>query len=118
MVTRCRTNQPRDRLSLGLFILTTLLVWAASGCQGKTSTPVAAVQPPIVSDPKVGASTPLKPKGEVGISVDVSSASGVALTYAWSADGGEIVRGQGSSAITYRAPDESGTYNVSTTLSV
>jgi hypothetical protein len=36
----------------------------------------------------------------------------VTLTYTWNADGGEIVRGQGSPAITYRVPQEPGTYNV------
>jgi branched-chain amino acid transport system substrate-binding protein len=61
----------------------------------------------MISDP-----TPQEPGKEVGISVDVSSAGGVTLTYTWNADGGEIVRGQGSPAITYRVPEEPGTYNV------
>jgi hypothetical protein len=61
----------------------------------------------MISDP-----TPQEPGKEVGISIDVSSAGGVTLTYTWNADGGEIVRGQGSPAITYRVPEEPGTYNV------
>ena len=75
-------------------------------------TPTAAVQLPVVSEPKVGVPTPLKPGQELGISVDVSSAPGVNLTYAWNTDGGQIVKGQGSPVIIYRAPDIPGTYNV------
>ena len=113
MVIKCGENESRARLSLGLLILTTILVWVATGCQpGKTPTPIAAVQPPVISEPKVGAPTPLKPGEEAGISVEVSRATGVTLTYTWIVDGGEIVRGQESPAITYRAPDEPGTYNV------
>jgi hypothetical protein len=73
---------------------------------------VAAVQPPLISEPKVDARIPLKPGEEAGISVDVFSTIGTSLIYTWYADGGEIVRGQGSPAITYRAPDKSGIYNV------
>jgi hypothetical protein len=112
MVTKCRENQSRARLSLDMFILTTILVWVVTGCQGKTPTPIAAVQPPEISEPKVGAPTPLKPGEEAGIAVEVSKATRFTLTYTWTADGGEIVRGQESPAITYRAPDEPGTYNV------
>jgi hypothetical protein len=75
--------------------------------------PTAAVQIPVVGEPKVGVPTPLKPGQELGISVDVSVAPGATLTYTWNTDGGEIVKGQGSPAITYRAPDMPGTYNVS-----
>ena len=82
MVTKCGENQSRARLSLGLLILTIILVWVVTGCSGKTPTPVAAVQPPVISEPKVGAPTPLKPGEEAGISVEVSRATGVTLTYA------------------------------------
>lgn len=75
-------------------------------------TPTAAVQLPTISKPEVGVSGPLKPRQEVGISVDISSVTGVALNYTWKTDGGEIVKGQGSPAIIYRVPDEPGTYNV------
>jgi hypothetical protein len=112
MVTKCGENQSRVRLSLGLLVLTIILVWVVTGCSGKTPTPVAAVQPPVISEPKVGAPTPLNPGEEAGISVDVSKATGVTLTYTWIVDGGEIVRGQESPAITYCAPEEPGTYNV------
>jgi phosphonate transport system substrate-binding protein len=92
----------RTRLTV-LFVLFGLLV---SGCN---SQPAA---PPTISDPMISDPTPQEPGKEVGISVDVSSAGGVTLTYTWNADGGEIVRGQGSPAITYRVPEEPGTYNV------
>jgi hypothetical protein len=112
MVTKCRESRFRDCLPLGLFILTTILVGGVAGCQGRTPTPIAEVKPPVISDPKVGAPTPLKPGQEAGIFIEVSCPTGITLTYTWYADGGEIVRGQESPAITYRAPDTSGTYNV------
>jgi hypothetical protein len=92
----------RTRLTV-LFVLFGLVV---SACN---SQPAA---PPTISDPMISDPTPQEPGKEVGISVDVSSAGGVTLTYTWNADGGEIVRGQGSPAITYRVPEEPGTYNV------
>lgn len=112
MATKCGENRSRARSLLGLFILVTIVVWVVTGCRDKTPTPIVAAQAPVISEPKVGAPAPLRPGEEVGISVDVFSATGVALTYTWKADGGEIVRGQRSPAITYRAPAEPGTYNV------
>jgi hypothetical protein len=75
-------------------------------------TPTATARPPTISEPRVGASRPLKPGEEASISIDVFSATSATLTYAWDADDGEIVRGQGSPMITYRAPDKPGTYLV------
>ena len=69
-------------------------------------------EPPTISDPMISDPTPQEPGKEVGISIDVSSAGGATLKYTWNADGGEIVRGQGSPAITYRVPEDPGTYNV------
>ena len=112
MIIRCEGNQFRAHRSLGLFVLTTVLMWLAIGCQGKTPMPATAVPTPAIGEPKVGAPTPLKPGEEAGISVGVSSVDGVALSYTWFADGGEIIRGQGSPAITYRAPHIPGTYNI------
>lgn len=88
-----------------------LLAWIAllsllAACTSPT------VEPPTISDPMISDPTPQEPGKEVGISIDVSSAGGATLTYTWNADGGEIVRGQGSPAITYRAPQEPGTYNI------
>jgi hypothetical protein len=112
MIVKCEGNQFRAHCSLGLFVLTTVLMWLAIGCQAKTPMPAAAVPTPAIGEPKVGAPTPLKPGEEAGVSVEVSSAAGVALSYTWFADGGEIIRGQGSPAITYRAPHIPGTYNI------
>ena len=79
---------------------------------GEAPTPTAAVQPPVISEPKVGVSGPLRPGEETGIAVTVSKAAGAILTYTWNVDG-KIIKGQGSPAITYRAPDKAGTYKVS-----
>ncbi len=88
--------------------LATLLVLLSflAACTSPTA------EPPTISDPMISDPTPQEPGKEVGISIDVSSAGGATLTYTWNADGGEIVRGQGSPAITYRVPEEPGTYNV------
>jgi hypothetical protein len=116
MTTKCAGNRFRTPVLLVLFTLTIVLVWTVTGCRKETPTPIGMAQAPVISQPRVGSITPLKPGKEVGISIDVSSAIGVALTYTWAADGGEIVRGHGTPAITYRAPDEPGTYNVRVTV--
>ncbi len=46
----------------------------------------------------------------------MSSTGDVKPAYTWTVDDGEIVRGQGSPAITYRVPDKPGTYNVRLTI--
>ncbi|MCL4295855.1 MAG: hypothetical protein KJ077_09020 [Anaerolineae bacterium] len=112
MVTETITNQPRICHSFSLFILTGILLLLAIACGGTTPTPIAAVQPPEITGPQVDASTPLKPGEEVGISIEVSKARGTTLTYTWMAEDGEILKGQGSPAITFRAPDEPGVYSV------
>ncbi len=103
-----------SRLVARLFLLLIVPVWLLSGCGSQPPpTPIpVAVEPPVVSDPQISAPTPQEPGQEIGIAIDVSSATGVSLTYDWRADGGEIVRGQNSPAITYRTPDEPGIYNV------
>ena len=103
-----------SRSPIGFLLLWLVPVWLLSSC-GSQPTPVptpVAIDPPTISDPKISAPTPQEPGQEIGISVDVSSASGAILSYDWRADGGEIVRGQGSPAITYRTPEEPGIYNV------
>lgn len=115
MVTKCKENHFRVHLSLGLFVLITVFVWLATGCQ-PTTPPATTVSTPVIGEPRVSAPTPLKPREEVGISIEVSSITGVTLSYTWYADGGEIIRGQGSPAITYRASDIPGTYNVRVTV--
>lgn len=102
----------KQLLFIELLVLLTIL-WLLAAC-GDQAGPIASEQP-IIGDPQVSATTPQEPGEEVGISIDVSNVSGVTLTYEWSVDGGEIVRGQGSPAITYRAPDEPGIYNVRVT---
>jgi hypothetical protein len=90
-------------LLLGLF-------WLISGCGGQQ--PAAQVVTPSIGEPKVGAPSPQQPGEEIGISIEIASTGGATLNYTWTADGGEIVRGQGSPAITYRVPKDPGTYNI------
>jgi hypothetical protein len=92
---------PKQRVTLLWLLLTAVLLAAC-----------AEIEPPTVSDPKISAPTPQEPGEEIGIAVDVSNAGGANLSYEWRVDGGEIVRGQGSPAITYRTPEEPGIYNV------
>ncbi|MEM7345216.1 MAG: PKD domain-containing protein [Chloroflexota bacterium] len=99
------THFKKAAQALTLLLLIVLMI----GCNGQSP---EAISTPTIGDPKVGSLAPQQPGEEIGISVDVSSGPGVVLSYTWNADGGEIIRGQGSPAITYRAPDEAGTYNV------
>ena len=94
--------------SSGLLPTVLIVSWLLSGCNA--ATPAAVVPTPIIGEPKIGAPMPQQPDEEIGISVHVSSGSGLTLTYDWQADGGEIIRGQGSPAITYRVPNEPGIY--------
>ena len=98
----------RTRLTLSILLLGLLV----SACNSQPAEPPTTAAQPSISDPMISDPTPQEPGKEVGISIDVSSAGGATLTYTWNADGGEIVRGQGSPAITYRVPEEPGTYNV------
>lgn len=93
-----------------VIVLPLILTGLLTGCGGPS-------EPPTISEPKISAPTPQEPGEEVGISIDVSSVSGTELTFSWQADGGEIVRGDGSPAITYRTPDKPGIYNVRVTVS-
>ncbi len=86
------------------------LAWLVSACGGQP--PAAVVVTPSIGEPKVGAPSPQQPGEEIGISIEIASTGGATLSYTWSADGGEIVRGQGSPAITYRVPQDPGTYNI------
>ncbi len=115
MAIKYRENRFRISFSSSLYILAAILALLMPGCQ-ETPAPAAVVQAPEIGEPRVSAPTPLKPREEVGISIEVSSITGVTLGYTWYADGGEIIRGQGSPAITYRASDIPGTYNVRVTV--
>lgn len=114
MATRCGRNRSRARCSLGLFVLTTIFVWVVTGCNGENT-----IQSPGFDGPNVDSPTPLNSGEEIGISLTVSRAAGVTLSYVWKVDlgGGEILRGQGSPAITYRAPDVPGTYKIGVEVS-
>jgi hypothetical protein len=94
----------------GVIVIKLSALMLLLGLMSACTSPVT--EAPIISDPMISDPTPQEPGKEVGISIDVVSTGGVTLDYTWNADGGEIVRGQGSPAITYRVPEEPGTYNV------
>jgi hypothetical protein len=114
-MTEYGKGRSNARSLLGLFVMISICMWMIAGCTQGTPLPSATVHPPDISEPKVDAPAPLDPREETGISLNVSKATGVVLTYEWEVDvdGGEIMRGQGSPAITYRAPDTPGTYKIS-----
>ena len=69
--------------------------------------------PPVIEGPRVvDPPTPVVLGAEVSIRVDVSSEE--PITYVWETDedDGEIISGETSSAIIWRAPQEPGLYNV------
>jgi hypothetical protein len=69
--------------------------------------------PPVIGEPQVVKPPPPVPPGaEVSVKIAVSSAESV--SYQWKSDerGGEIISGGTFSAATWRAPQASGTYNV------
>jgi len=106
-----RTIRPvRNQLVAASLLVSMALLGLMGGCKSATLPTIA--EAPVISEPMISAPTPQQPGKEVGISIDVSSAGGVTLNYTWNADGGEIVRGQSSPAITYRVPNEPGTYNI------
>jgi hypothetical protein len=129
------------RLKDILFLSSLLLVLAACGGEEPTPTMVAvvptstptAIPPtatpaptatptptfiptPVVSDPVVSVPEPVKPGEEVGISVRVDGVAGIEITYEWTVDKGEILSGQGTSSITYKAPVESGLCTIKVTI--
>ena len=74
--------------------------------------PAQTVPTPVVSEPAVSAPQPVKPGEEIGISIRVDSVGGTELTYEWILTEGKILEGEGTSAITYQAPMEPGTYSI------
>lgn len=79
------------------------------------SAPPAAGPAPSIGDPTLSVPSPIKPGETVGISVPVNGPTNDALKYEWIAPAGkgEIIEGQGTSGITYKAPEERGTYKIS-----
>jgi len=114
IVARCGRNWPRAWYSLGLFVLITIFAWIATGCNGEDYPQSPRFDGPIVDSP-----TPLNPGEEVGISLTISRAAGATVSYVWKVDlgGGEIIKGQGTPAITYRAPDVPGIYIIGVEVS-
>jgi len=121
----------RNVLFLGVLLLTLV------GCGGEQPTPTAvAIAPtstptptpkavpaiptpapvptPSVGEPVVSVPSPVDPDEQIGISVAVDGVAGVEIAYEWiPPEGkGKILDGQGTSAITYQAPTEPGTYKI------
>lgn len=111
MIARYSKEQSRGHPLPRLIIVIVILLGFGAGCDGDGPPSPTPIPIPAISTPTVGTS-PLKPGDETGISVSVSTAAGVDLKYTWNVEGGVIVKGQGSPAITYRAPNEPGIYKV------
>jgi len=75
--------------------------------------PIAEVPTPVVSDLSYSPNE-LLPGEAVAIWVNVAVADqNTPVAYTWSTEGGKIMRGQGTAAIIYKAPDTPDTYGVS-----
>jgi trehalose/maltose transport system substrate-binding protein len=104
---------------LGIYIkylLALIIMVILAACATQPEPTPVEVAAPLFSDPMISAPTPQEPGKEIGVAVDVSNPGGADVTYDWQADGGEIVRGQDSPAITYRTPEEPGVYFVRVTI--
>lgn len=103
-------NGPRFRSLFHLLVLITTLVWAVIGCdvQFPEETPELRLE---ISELRFYPSKAfVSPGQEIIVFVDVISNGPV--SYSWTVDGGEIVEGQSSSVIVYRAPDKPGIYSI------
>jgi hypothetical protein len=110
-----------------LFIFTAFLALLIISCGGDgitsvfwtpTPTPTRSriqipTPPPIAL--RAHPSPPYSPGQEITISVDISGITGD-LRYTWESVYGEIVAGQGTQIIEYRAPNQPGTYDVGLTV--
>jgi hypothetical protein len=113
---------PISILQLRSLLLLAALLLVLVGCGGKEPTPAevvvaptpAPIPTPVVSEPIVSVPSPIGLGQEIGISVNVDSVPGIEIEYQWThPEGqGEILDGPGTSAITYRAPTQPGTYKI------
>jgi hypothetical protein len=76
-----------------------------------TATPLPSIE---VGQPVVGGSQTVGPGDEIPISIPVDGPAGVKIDYVWIIPEGKgaIVTGDGTPAITYKAPTEPGTYQI------
>jgi hypothetical protein len=95
-------------VSVGLVTSLILLGLLLTGCGGSTSAIIEEIGEPEVVEP----SPPVAPGTEVSLKIGVTSSAPV--SYRWEPDGrgDEIISGETSSAIIWRAPQKSGLYNV------
>jgi len=96
-------------------LLSGVLSLVLGGCpsgQPMGFVPAQTVPTPVVSEPAVSVPQPVNPGAEIGISIRVDSVGGTELTYEWVLTEGKILEGEGTSAITYQAPIEPGTYSI------
>jgi WD40 repeat protein len=100
----------------GLILLTVVggILLAGRGPKATpTLAPIAEVPTPVFSDLSYSPNE-LLPGEAVAIWVDVAVADqNTPVAYTWSTEGGKIMRGQGTAAIIYKAPDTPDTYGVS-----
>jgi hypothetical protein len=92
------------------FIFLSLLGLLLAGCSLPRSISQSSA---VIGEPKVvDPSPPVPPGAEVSVSLEITSPEPVAYHWRTDAGGGQIVRGETSSAVTWQAPPQEGTYNV------
>ncbi|MFQ6026244.1 MAG: hypothetical protein ACE5Q6_01875 [Dehalococcoidia bacterium] len=98
------------RIPLRAFLVLVLLPVIMFGCGGEPRNNNITVE-----NPEVRGLQPVAPNTDVGISVNVQGAiPGTEMGYEWNdvSGKGQILQGQGIAAITYRTPNEPGTYQI------
>lgn len=116
-------NSPNIRIFLQYWsFVFPMMIIALSSCNSEpislpTSQPIAT---PSISELHISEEMPVIPGKEIGIAVEVSAPEAKSVNYQWSIDerGGEIVTGEGSSAIIFRAPLLPGTYKVAVVITI
>ncbi|MEW5956179.1 MAG: tetratricopeptide repeat protein [Chloroflexota bacterium] len=75
--------------------------------------------PPVIKAPEVvNPSPPVPPGAEVSVSIEISSPDPVLYQWRTEEGGGEIVQGGATSAATWRAPQQEGTYHVYVNITI
>ncbi|MFQ6026245.1 MAG: hypothetical protein ACE5Q6_01880 [Dehalococcoidia bacterium] len=97
-----------------------ILLLIIGGCTGGQSDGGRNNRNIILGTPEVRGPQPVAPNTDVGISVSPRGAQpGTQMGYVWDDESGkgQILQGQGSTAITYRTPSEPGMYQIKLTVS-
>jgi hypothetical protein len=105
-------NSKQDNRVKNIWLIVTVLLGAllTSQCSNQPKPPIVEVSTPVVSDLNINhTSNEMLPGEEVEIWVNVTVVDpSITISYTWSTEGGEIVKGQGTESIIYQAPDTPG----------